>query len=36
MQVRRMKTLSIVEQEVAEFGFANAHGIRKQGLEYWL
>jgi hypothetical protein len=34
MQIRRPKTLSIIEREVAELGLTDAHGIREHALKY--
>ena len=36
MQMCRMKTFTVIEQEVAELGFADAQGVREHRLEYWL
>src|SRR6202790_1629017 len=36
VQVRRVITLAIVEQDVAEFGFANPQSVREHRLKYGL
>ena len=36
MEMRRVKPFTVVEQEVAELGFANAQCVREDRLEYRL
>ena len=36
MQMCRVKTFTVIEQEVAELGLADAQGVREHRLEYWL
>jgi hypothetical protein len=36
VQMRRVKTLTVVEQDVAEFGATNAQSVHEHGLKYGL
>ena len=36
VQMRRVKTLTIVEQDVAKLGVTNAQGVYQHGLKYRL
>jgi hypothetical protein len=36
VQMRRVKTLTIVEQDVTKLSVTNAQGVYEDGLKYWL